>query len=220
MGGSGGSSLPPDLPSTIAARYAGRVTQGFVRGKLRADPVVPVLLSRQGLGHVLDLGCGRGQLALMLLQAGVANRATGIDIDAAKIAAGNAAARNLPARFVAADLATAEIPACDTVLIIDVLLQMPVAAQDALLARIVAAVPRRVIIRAFDPEAGWRATFGFAMERIRRLLGGDLGLAGALAPRPLRDLAAPFEATGYSVTVTPCWAGTPLPNVLLVAERS
>ncbi|MBR0673744.1 methyltransferase domain-containing protein [Neoroseomonas soli] len=220
LGGSGGSSLPPDLPSAIAARYAGRITQGFVRGKLRADPVVPVLLANRNLGHVLDLGCGRGQLAIALLLAGVAERVSGLDLDAAKIAAGNAAARNLPARFATADLATAEIPACDTVLLIDVLLQMPPAVQDALLARILAAEPRRILIRAFDPQRGWRSAFGFAMERVRRLLGGDLGLAGAVAPRPLRQLAAPLEGAGYAVTLVPCWAGTPLPNVLLVAERS
>lgn len=209
-----------DLPSAVAARYPGRATQGFVRGKLRGDPVVSVLLAMRGLGRVLDLGCGRGQLAIALLLGGVAESVTGLDLDAAKIARAEEAARGLPARFAVADLAQAAIPASDTVLIIDVLLQMPPAAQDALIARIVASAPRRVLIRAFDPECGWRSAFGFAMERIRRLLGGDLGLAGALAPRPLRELAAPFERAGYTVRVTPCWAGTPLPNVLLVAERS
>lgn len=217
---SGEGSLPPGLPAVVAARYAGRVTQGFVRGKLRGDPVVRALLGMRGLGHVLDLGCGRGQLAIALLLAGVAERVTGLDLDAAKIAAGTAAARHLPARFAVADLATAEIPAGDTVLLIDVLLQMPPAAQDALIGRILGAAPRRILIRAFDPDRGWRSACGFAMERVRRLLGGDLGLAGAVAPRPLRDLAAPLEGAGYAVSITPCWAGTPLPNVLLVAERS
>jgi len=35
---------------------------------------------------LLDLGCGRGQLAIALLLAGVAQRVTGLDIDSAKIA--------------------------------------------------------------------------------------------------------------------------------------
>ena len=207
------------LPTLVAARYDGRATRGFVRGKLRGDPVVPALLAMPPLGRVLDLGCGRGQLAIALLLGGVAEAATGMDIDARKIALARKAAQGLPAQYIAADLATAEIPPADTVLIIDVLLQMPPAAQDGLLARILAAAPARVVIRAFDPEAGWRSAFGFAMERVRRVLGGDLGRAGALEPRPLRGLAAPFAAAGYRVSVTPCWAGTPLPNVLLVAER-
>lgn len=210
---------PPALPDLVAAHYRGRFTQGFVRGKIAGDPVMAALLARAPFGHLLDLGCGRGQLAVALLLAGAAARVTGLDIDAGKIAQAREAAADLPARFAAADLAAAPIPPADTVLIIDVLLQMPPAAQDGLLARILAAGPRRVLIRAFDPAAGWRAAFGFTMERVRRLLGGDLGRAGALAPRPLSALSAPFAAAGWRVTVTPCWSGTPLPNVLLDAER-
>nr|WP_246523166.1 class I SAM-dependent methyltransferase [Neoroseomonas eburnea] len=172
------------------------------------------------LGHVLDLGCGRGQLAIALLLAGVAGRVTGLDIDARKVALAEGAAHGLPARFAVADLARAGIPPCDSVLIIDVLLQMPPTAQDMLLARVIAAAPRRILIRAFDPDRGWRSAFGFAMERVRRLLGGDRGRAGAVAPRPLATLIVPLVAAGYAVRQTPCWAGTPLPNVLLVAERS
>jgi len=218
--GSGEEPAPRDLPAAVAARYPGRVARGFVRGKLRGDPVVPALLAMPGLGHVVDLGCGRGQLAIALVLAGVAEGATGLDVDARKIALAAGAARGLPARFAVADLARAEIPPCDTALLIDVLLQMPPAAQDALLARLAAAGPRRILIRAFDPDRGWRSAFGFAMERVRRVLGADLGRAGALAPRPLPVLAAPLARAGYAATVTPCWAGTPLPNVLLVAERS
>lgn len=220
-GGPRGAPLPSaaDLAGPVAARYHGRFTRGFVRGKIAGDPVVPALLARAPFGRLLDLGCGRGQLALALLLAGAAEHVTGLDIDAGKIARAQAAAAGLPARFAAADLALAPVPRADTVLIIDVLLQMPPAAQDALLARILAAGPRRVLIRAFDPAAGWRAAFGFTMERVRRLLGGDLGLAGALAPRPVAALAAPFAQAGWRVTVTPCWSGTPLPNVLLDARR-
>lgn len=213
-----------DLAAQVAARYPGisRTARGFIRGKLRGDPVVAALLAlgrARGFGTVLDLGCGRGQLALALLLAGVAEHVTGFDIDAGKIALAQRAAAGLPARFAAADLATADIPPCDTLLLIDVLLQLPPAAQDALLARIAAARPRRLVIRAFDPDRGWRSTLGFAMERIRRRIGGDLGTRGALAPRPIAEIARPLVAAGYALRVAPCWAGTPLPNVLLVAER-
>jgi SAM-dependent methyltransferase len=213
-----------DLAARVAARYPGisRTERGFIGGKLRADPATAALLAlgaARPLGAVLDLGCGRGQLAIALLLAGVAGRVTGLDIDAAKIALARRAAEGLPARFEVADLVAAEIPPAETVLLVDVLLQMPPAGQAALLARILASAPRRVVIRAFDPERGWRSAFGFAMERGRRLLGGDRGSAGALAPRPVGEIAAPFAAAGYAVEVTPCWAGTPLPNVLLVAER-
>jgi SAM-dependent methyltransferase len=213
-----------DLAAAVAERYrdASRPTRGFIRGKLRGDPAVAALLalgSERNFGDLLDLGCGRGQMALALLLAGAARSVAGLDLDAAKIAAAQAAAAGLPARFAVADIAAATIPPCDTIVMVDVLLQLPQPAQDALLQRIAVAAPGRVLIRAFDPERGWRSAVGFAMERIRRRLGADLGLRGSLAPRPLREVAVPLAAAGYRIDVAPCWAGTPLPNVLLVAER-
>jgi SAM-dependent methyltransferase len=211
---------PRDLAAAVAARYGGRITQGFVRGKLRGDPVLPALLALPPLGHVLDLGCGRGQVAIALLAAGQASRVTGIDRDAAKVARAKAAAAGLAATFTTGDVATVPIPPCDTVLLIDLLLYLAPAAQAALLARIVSAGPVRVVIRAFDPDRGWRSAFGVALERVRRVLGADLGRARGLSPLPLPEFVRPLEAAGYRVAVTPCWAGTPLPNVLLVAQRS
>jgi hypothetical protein len=38
-------------------------------------------------------------------------------------------------------------------------------------------------------------------------------------PLTIRRVAAPFEAAGFSVSVRPCWGWTPLPNVMIVAER-
>ncbi len=214
----------PDLAAQVAARYRGasRTARGFIAGKLRRDPAAAALLAlgaARGFGDVLDLGCGRGQLGIALLLSGAAGSLHGIDIDARKIALAREAAQGLPARFDVADLAIAALPAADTVLLVDVLLQLPPAAQDALLTRIVAAAPSRILIRAFDPERGWRSAFGFGMERIRRRLGGDRGLDGMVAPRPIATLAGPLAAAGYTVTVEPCWTGTPLPNVLLVAQR-
>lgn len=213
-----------DLGAEVAARYRGasRATRGFIRGKLDGDPVVPALLAlgvARNLGAVLDLGCGRGQLAIALLLAGAARDVTGLDIDATKITVAQAATAGLPARFVVADLADAPIPPCDTLLMIDVLTQLPLAGQDALLARIAAAGPARIAIRTPDPDRGWRSRIGVLAEHARRLLGADRGLASSVALRPIAVVTAPLEAAGYRVTVTPCWAGTPLPNVLLVAER-
>lgn len=214
------SATARDLAEAVAARHRGRVTQGFVRGKLRADPVLPALLALPPLGEVVDLGCGRGQLGLALLLARRAACVTGLDLDAGKIACANASAGGLPARFAVADLATSPVPRCDTLLLIDVLLQMPHDAQRALLARVLAVAPARIVIRNFDADRGWRSAVGFAMEHVRRRLGGDLGRQGAVAPLPMRDLAGMLEGAGYRVTVTPCWAGTPLPNVLMLAQRS
>ena len=210
----------------VAARYAGasRFDRGFVRGKLRSDPAVAAILAlaaERPFGEVADLGCGRGQLGLLLLESGLADSVTGFDLDARKIARAQQAASARPtvrAAFSVADLARAAVPECDTALLIDVLVLMPHASQAAALARAITAARRRVVIRTFDPDRGWRSQFGLGVERFRRVLGADPA-GTALSPRPVAALAAPLEAAGFRVSVRPCWGSTPLPNVLLHAER-
>ncbi|WP_301590971.1 methyltransferase domain-containing protein [Sabulicella glaciei] len=211
------------LVERVGARYAAAPawSRGFVRGKLLSDPVTPALLRLAagwgGLGRLVDLGCGRGQTGLALLLAGLAEEVTGLDLDPAKIRDATEAARDLPARFAVADLSVAEVPEADTAMMLDVLLQMEEATQLPLLRRIAGAARRRVLVRAFDPAAGWRAALGSAMEEAGRRIRRD---GSHFRPMPLEALAAPFQEAGFRVQVAPCWGWTPLPNVLLVAERA
>ncbi len=212
------------LADAVAARYAGasRFARGFVAGKLRHDPATLTLLrlaARDPFGAVVDLGCGRGQLGLALLSAGLAERLTGLDHDRAKLTEARGAATGLAADFAEADLAAPDpaLPECDTLLMVDMLYQLPEAAQRPLLAAAARAARRRVAVRAFDPDRGWRSAAGLAMEVLGRAWRSD---RNAIHPLPLAAVAAPFEAAGFAVSVTPCWGNTPLPNVLLVAERS
>ncbi|WP_424813603.1 methyltransferase domain-containing protein [Roseococcus sp. YIM B11640] len=210
------------LAARVVDRYAGcsRYARGFVQGKLLTDPATGAILrlaaAKGGFGRVADLGCGRGQVGLALLLAGLAESVAGLDLDAGKIADAKRAAAGLPAGYEAADLALAPVPPCDTVLIFDVLLQMPVRAQLDLVARMAEAAQRRVVIRAFDPDCGWRARLGSAMEEAGRRLRRD---GSAFEPLPLARLEAPLRERGFQTRVTPCWGWTPLPNVMLVAER-
>jgi SAM-dependent methyltransferase len=222
------SAIPPSalpgLIQAVATRYAGasRYTRHYVRAKLRRDPateaIVTLATDLGGFGTVADLGCGRGQLSLLLLLTGSAESVLGLDRNGPALAEAQAASEGLPARFIATDLATAPLPDCDTLLLVDVLYQLPPAAQQALLARMAAAARRRIVIRAFDPGLGWRSRCGFAMEWLNRAGRGDLRRA-AIDPMTLPALRALLEQAGFRVSVTPCWGGMPLPNVLLLAER-
>ena len=211
------------LIDAVVARYAGasRFTRGYVGSKLRRDPATAAILGLArhagGLGHVADLGCGRGQLALALLLSGAASRVTGLDYEGTKVAEARAAGAGLAAGFEWADLTTAAVPDCDTALMVDVLYQLPAAAQGPLLDRMAAAARRRVVLRLFDPDRGWRSALGLAMERAGRAIRRD---GAALRPMPVADVAARLARAGFHGTATPCWAGTPLPNVLLVANRA
>jgi SAM-dependent methyltransferase len=214
----------PDIDATarrVTGLYAGssRFVRGFVNGKLRRDPATRAILNEamaSPFGDLVDLGCGRGQLGLAILTAGLASSLIGLDRDAAKIADATSASVGLSAKFAVAELGQAPIPECDTAMLIDILVQMPVPAQQSLLSQVASAARRQILIRAFDPDCGWRAQFGFNMERIGRIIRQD---GAEIRPLPMAQIAGPLEAAGFSVSVRPCWAGTPLPNVLLIARR-
>ena len=80
----------PDFAATferVTRRYrdCGRFARGYVARKLRRDPVhqdVLALAADEAFGDVVDIGCGRGQLAVALLEAGLARSVLGLDRNA------------------------------------------------------------------------------------------------------------------------------------------
>lgn len=210
-----------DLRRRIEARYAtcGRFARGYVHWKLRLDPILPTVLDlarRQRFGRVVDLGCGRGQLGVALLETGRADMLTGLDWDETLLAEGTIAAAG-QAQFQQADLRSAPIPAADTVMIIDVLQQMPGDVQLDLLRRAAEAARERVILRLFDPQRGWRSTVGWLSDAGIWLAG--LYRRAHVRPLPLGAHLAVLERAGFACEIEPCWGIMPLPNVLVVARR-
>src|SRR5215472_5399177 len=93
----------------VAHRYAsGRgAAYHYVRIKLARDPVagaVAALGAAGTLGDVVDIGCGRGQLPLLLLELGAATFVTGLDWDPLKVEDAQAAAGELPIHFEVVDV--------------------------------------------------------------------------------------------------------------------
>lgn len=206
-----------------AARYRGadRFTRHYVAAKLRRDPVHADLLrlaAAEGLGAILDIGCGRGQLALALLVAGRASGAVGLDRPGAALRAAERAGSGLGFRALTQDLSQPlTLPPADTVLIVDVLYQLDRASQARLLDAAVAAARRLVLIRTLDPGRGVRSRLSLALEHLARGLWPTSGaVVNPLAPAAI---VAQLDRAGFAVEETPCWRGTPFANVLLVARR-
>jgi uncharacterized protein (DUF2062 family)/SAM-dependent methyltransferase len=205
-------------------RVAGRYARGrkaayhYVRGKLAADPVAGRVFALGKLGHVVDVGCGRGQLAVLLLEGGRAARATGFDWDARKVGDAREAAQGLAATFESGDMRAMVVPPCDAALFVDVLHYLTDDEQDALLARAADAAAERVIVRELDPDRGWRSAVTRVQEAITTSLGYNRG--ARVNVRRIEKLVAPLRARGYAVRIEPCWGGTPFSNVLIVAERA
>jgi SAM-dependent methyltransferase len=210
-----------ELYPRISERYrgSGRFARGYVAGKLRRDPVYAALLALGPLGAVLDLGCGRGQLGVLLLEAGLADAVHGMDWSAAHLQQGLAATDGLAYTAERRDLtAPGVLPAADTVLMIDVLYQLDTAAQRALLMAAVASARRRILIRTADPGRGLRSAFHRGIERMARPFWPHSGArVNAQAPAVIAEC---LRQAGFTVTAAPCWQGTPFANVLLRAERT
>jgi uncharacterized protein (DUF2062 family)/SAM-dependent methyltransferase len=206
----------------VATRYsAGRRSAFYyARGKMMGDPVVKrvwELGAQESLGDVTDIGSGRGQLGILLLESGGAERVTGFDWDRGKVKDATRAAVGLAAAFEVGDLRSSPVASCDTALLIDVLHYLSDEEQDALLARASRAAKRRVLIRDLDPDRGWRSAMTRVQEGVTTGLGYNRG--ARVHVRPVACMVRALEAEGFAVTVEPCWGGTPFANVLVVGTR-
>jgi uncharacterized protein (DUF2062 family)/SAM-dependent methyltransferase len=240
--------LPPEAPpwvhavERVASRYApqgggtalDRSRFHYVRTKLLGDPVARLIADIEGdaagaLGEVADIGSGRGQLVMVLLELGRATRAWGVDWDAAKVEAAQRAAAAgeddlgpraaLDATFEAGDARAARVPEADTVLLIDLLHYFRIEEQDALLRRASAAVRPggRLLVREADTERGLRSFATLLEERVFTALRFNRGERVKL--RPAREIAALLEAAGLRAEVLPAWGKTPFSNVLVKGTR-
>jgi uncharacterized protein (DUF2062 family)/SAM-dependent methyltransferase len=219
----------------VASRYAPadgataaeRSRFHYVRTKLLGDPVARLVADVEGeapgaLGEVLDVGTGRGQLPILLVELARATRARGVDWDEVKVAAGNeAAARGaaLAVTLAQGDARTAEYPPADTVLLIDLVHYFTLAEQDAILRRAAAAVRPggRLLVREADTERGWRSAVTLLEERVFTALRFNRG--ERVCFRPAREIAALLGEAGLACEVRPAWGKTPFSNVLVVGRR-
>jgi SAM-dependent methyltransferase/uncharacterized protein (DUF2062 family) len=200
------------VSAAMADRY-------YVAGKLAADPMFRPISELEGdFGRVLELGCGRGQLAALLLELGRARQVVGVDADVRKI---DVAKRAVPeGKFEVGDVATSELPPADTVLIIDVLHYLPRGEQDRLLQSAARAVAPhgRVLIRELDAEPNARSAATRFFEWFFRKIGVNRGRASHY--RPAADVMAVLENAGLRARVQGASERTPFANVLIIAGGS
>jgi SAM-dependent methyltransferase len=220
-------------------RATSRWAYHWARGKLRHDPVFRGMLTRGDLpanARVVDIGCGQGLVASLLqacadLQhaggwpaawpvAASASTYTGVELMPKDVARADAALRGLALRpsFVCADMCKASVPACDVVVILDVLHYVDHAAQDAVLQRVRGALAPagRLLLRVGDADH----TRGFAWSQwVDRTVTWARGhRVPPTFGRPLKDWNAALQALDFTVRAVPQSQGTPFANVLLVAD--
>ena len=207
----------------VARRYASgtsRAAHHYVRSKLAADPVAERLVALApdgGFGEVLDAGCGRGQLGVLLLEHELATHVTGFDWDPNKVELATLAARGLNASFRVGELTLPIQERPDTALLVDVLHYLSAEEQQATLHRVARSTRTMVVVRELDPDRGWRSRMTRVQEAVTTRLRYNRGRH--VDPQPISALTGVLEAEGFEVEVSPCWGATPFSNVLLVARR-
>ena len=224
--------------ATAPYRTGGRFTYHFARGKLSRDPVFEFLL-REGLigdnSEVVDIGCGQGLLASLLTAAAKATMLPkkwsaahplkgyfGVDLMQTDITRATAALNHLGprVRFAQGDMCECAFPACDVVVILDVLHYVPIDAQNAVIDRVIAALRAngRLLLRIGDERGG----LGFAVSQwvdrvVTRIRGHRVTPTFC---RPLADWVLLLQSKGLTVQAIPMHQGTPFANILLRADKS
>ncbi len=209
------------IADRIARRYQGRWLQGYVRGKLRSDPIFAAAfdLLKDAPLPVLDIGCGVGLFECYLRERGYAGALNGFDFDLAKIAQ----AQRIPAAldpgvtFSVADGVDA-LPAGEGghVVIFDVLHYLDAAAQRDLLDRAAACVAPGglCLIRETPRDGSWR----FRVTQLEEMLiHAILWMKSRAVHFPsVEEVTGPFVRRGFSAEIRPLWGRTPFNSHLFV----
>ncbi len=228
----------PSIPATpahrarierIAARFASRWHQGYVRGKLKHDPVFDdaVTWARRAASAahaapLLDAGCGLGLLAHWLRESEVGIPVRGVDPDDRKIiAAREAAVRGELSEvvFETTDARTAVDNPCGSVFLLDLLHYLPPPDRAGLLARVATNVPTGAVvyIRNGLRRRGWRhgvTKLGeWFAHRSGWLSTGSFGLPDE------SEIAGHFPEAQFERTIGPLWGHTPFNSYRLAFVR-
>jgi SAM-dependent methyltransferase len=198
-----------DLADRVALRYLDASVRDAEasRWALLRDPVYPFLLSQESLArarHVLDLGCSRGIVAVLLEERDEAARTfeyVGVERSERYVRVSRQIFAHRPNRTVHhADLRDFDPPPSDVALVIDTLRFLPVDSQDALLRRLAATMPpgARVFLREVDRGASRLRFWGtFVADLAAQFLPGRA--RHGLHYRRGNDIRNALVASGFDV---------------------
>ncbi len=233
----------PKLPSSLLAaatrhyRAAGRFAWHFARGKLSMDPMFAGILASGWIApgaRVLDLGCGQGLLASLLLAVDevvarpggwpahwqpppVGCRVHGLELMPRDVERARAAlaAYSDRALIEQADIAQAAFAPSDVVTILDVLHYMPYAAQEDVLARVYACLAEggSLLLRVGDKAGGLPFRFSNWVDALVFKVRGHASIA--MYCRTVAQWQALLGQIGFVCEVYPMHAGTPFASMML-----
>jgi 2-polyprenyl-3-methyl-5-hydroxy-6-metoxy-1,4-benzoquinol methylase len=219
------TTAPQDHESACAqvtSLFRGHWLKGYVRGKLRIDPMYGVVFERlRGSSlPILDIGCGIGILSYYLRQRGLQPRMIGVDWDARRIAVAQQIARacdqNLS--FFHQD-ARRPIQFKGHVVMLDLLHYINNDDQRQLLDTVAASIaPGGVaVIRECPRDSSNRFKLTSIVEYFLRAVRWQK--VSTINFPTSETIAKPFRTRGFTEEILPMWGGTPFNNYLFVFRR-
>lgn len=203
-----------DAAGQIASAFGrSKWLRGYIRGKLRADPVFPAALEElcASPGPVVDLGCGLGLLGFWLRRHGYEEPYRGCDLSAWKIHAAQGAVNRMgwDLELSAGDMTKFPLAGARWICAFDVLHYLGPDVQRAMISRLgaVAKGGATVLLRTGVKGCGWRSAVTIAEEYWTRCSGWIRG--GAVNFPALSELEVWVAAEGCRMQARPLWGRTP-----------
>ena len=165
--------------SAILARYrGGGLGVRFYRAlRLERGEFEALAAHFPRAGTVVDLGCGAGLLAHVLVEDAPERRVVAVDHSEARVRALRASAEGRPIGVRHGALESAPLPPCAGIALVDVMHYLAPDVQERLLARSAEALEAGGVLVLRDPDAG--GGLRYALTRLHERLATRLGLTEA-----------------------------------------
>lgn len=208
----------------VAAQFSQRWLRGYVRSKLRHDPVYPAAyeLFSGTDDPILDIGCGVGLLAFYLRERGCRQPILGLDVDARKIRQGMRIAQQQQYRDI--DLRSQDVQGSlpdfsGTIALFDVLHYLPLAQQTALLSHLARCVvpAGSLVIRDCPRDNGPRFWITWAAEKFAQAVSWNLNTSLHFPSR--ERINGAFPEIEFERESRPLWGTSPFNNYLFIFRR-
>jgi len=185
-------------------RSAPMLARTFVHGRAFLSDLALVERYVPKRGFIVDLGCGHGLFANLLLEASPHRRVLGLDIDARKIAVARGTIDGRDGlRFEVADIVRDTPPHCDAITIVDVLYLLPPDNQERVLRNAAAALGEGgpAIVKAQERETSARYALTYVQELVSVSVGFTRGSRHRFWFPSRAESRAMFERAGFKLDV-------------------
>lgn len=173
-------------------------------------------------GFIVDLGCGHGLFANLLVEASAKRRVLGLDSDERKVAvARSTVAGREGLRFEVADVVAVQPPRCDAITIVDVLYLMAPEDQERVLRNCAAALSEGapLVVKAQESRLDPRYALTYVQEVVAVSLGLTRGGRSGFHFPARADALAMLGRTGFRADALEM-RRRPYTDVLYLARRA